>query len=36
MQFSALRALSRGDSQLYNADLLAGIRREFWKEEKSI
>jgi AAA+ superfamily predicted ATPase len=36
MQFSALKALNRNDNKISNADLLTGIRREFWKEEKSI
>jgi len=36
MQFSALKALNRNDNKICNADLLTGIRREFWKEEKSI
>ena len=36
MHFSALRTLSRGSSEIGDADLLMGIRREFWKEEKSI
>jgi len=36
MQFSALKALHRGDKKIHNHDLLTGIRREFWKEEKSI
>lgn len=36
MQFAALRTLSRGDNAIGHADLLMGIRREFWKEEKSI
>jgi len=36
VQFSALRALNRGDDKMLHNDLLTGIRREFWKEEKSI
>ncbi|HKH59481.1 MAG TPA: ATP-binding protein [Flavitalea sp.] len=36
MQFSALRALSREDTKIQNNDLLLGIRREFWKDEKTI
>ncbi|GAB2835088.1 hypothetical protein GCM10027043_41680 [Ferruginibacter profundus] len=36
MQFAALRALHRNDNTIHNADLLTGIRREFWKEEKTI
>ncbi|MET0391907.1 MAG: ATP-binding protein [Chitinophagaceae bacterium] len=36
MHFSALRTLSRGSSEIGDADLQMGIRREFWKEEKSI
>ncbi len=36
MHFSALRALRRGDHKICSNDLLTGIRREFWKEEKSI
>ncbi|MGF2413313.1 ATP-binding protein [Ferruginibacter sp.] len=36
MQFAALKALHRNDSSIQNNDLLTGIRREFWKEEKTI
>ena len=36
VQFSALRALDRGDNKIHNHDFLTGIRREFWKEEKTI
>jgi AAA+ superfamily predicted ATPase len=36
VQFSALRSLNRGDDKIQHNDLLTGIRREFWKEEKSI
>ncbi len=36
MQFSALKALHRSDNKIHGGDLLTGIRREFWKEEKSI
>jgi hypothetical protein len=36
VQFSALRSLNRGDDKIQHSDLLTGIRREFWKEEKSI
>ncbi|MEP6845504.1 MAG: ATP-binding protein [Panacibacter sp.] len=36
MQFSVLKALHRGDNKIHGNDLLTGIRREFWKEEKSI
>jgi len=36
VQFSTLKALDRGDNKICNNDLLSGIRREFWKEEKSI
>lgn len=36
MQFAALRALNRNDQTLQHDDLLTGIRREFWKEEKTI
>jgi len=36
MQFAALKALHRNDNTIQNNDLLTGIRREFWKEEKTI
>ena len=36
MQFAALKALHRNDNMVNNNDLLTGIRREFWKEEKTI
>ena len=36
MQFAALKALQKGDGTISKNDLLTGIRREFWKEEKSI
>ena len=36
MQFAALKAIHKNDSTIHNADLLTGIRREFWKEEKTI
>lgn len=36
VQFSSLRALNRDDHEICNNDLLTGIRREFWKEEKTI
>jgi len=36
MHFSTLRALNRGDNKICSNDVLSGIRREFWKEEKSI
>ncbi len=36
MQFAALKAINRNDNSINNADLLTGIRREFWKEEKTI
>jgi hypothetical protein len=36
VHFSALQALKNGDSIIRNSDLFTGIRREFWKEEKSI
>ena len=36
MQFAALKALHRNDNMVHNTDLLTGIRREFWKEEKTI
>ena len=36
VHFSALQALKRGGSEILQSDLLNGIRREFWKEEKTI
>jgi hypothetical protein len=36
MQFAALKALDRKDNAIQQNDLLTGIRREFWKEEKTI
>jgi ATP-dependent 26S proteasome regulatory subunit len=36
MQFAALKALDRKDNLIQQNDLLTGIRREFWKEEKTI
>lgn len=36
MQFAALKALEKGETVINKSDLLIGIRREFWKEEKSI
>jgi hypothetical protein len=36
MQFASLKALHRNDNTVNNTDLLTGIRREFWKEEKTI
>jgi hypothetical protein len=35
-QFAALKALHRTDNRINSYDLLLGIRREFWKEEKTI
>lgn len=36
VQFASLRAMDRGDNTIHNHDFLTGIKREFWKEEKSI
>jgi ATP-dependent 26S proteasome regulatory subunit len=36
MQFAALNALHRNGNTVNNTDLQTGIRREFWKEEKTI
>ena len=36
MQFASLKALHSKEDIVYNAYLLTGIRREFWKEEKTI
>jgi AAA+ superfamily predicted ATPase len=36
MQFAALKALNRNDKIVQQDDILTGIRREFWKEEKTI
>lgn len=36
MQFASLKALHKKDHTITNNDLLTGIRREFWKEEKTI
>ncbi len=36
MQFASLKALHSNDGTVCNTDLLTGIRREFWKEEKTI
>ena len=36
MQFASLKALHSKGGTVYNTDLLTGIRREFWKEEKTI
>ncbi|MFT3681142.1 MAG: ATP-binding protein [Ferruginibacter sp.] len=36
VQYASLKSLYRNDGQLTGADLLNGIRREFWKEEKTI
>ncbi len=36
IQFSALQAMNRSGSEILQNDLLNGIRREFWKEEKTI
>jgi len=35
-QFAALKALHRTDNIISSHDLLTGVRREFWKEEKTI
>ncbi|MEO5649834.1 MAG: ATP-binding protein [Ginsengibacter sp.] len=36
IHFSTLQALERGGQEILQSDLLKGIRREFWKEEKTI
>ncbi len=36
MQFASLKALHSKEGTVCNSDLLTGIRREFWKEEKTI
>lgn len=35
-RYSALKALKRGDTTILNADIIAGIRKEFGKEGKTI
>jgi ATPase family associated with various cellular activities (AAA) len=36
MQYASLKALHSKEGTVCNTDLLTGIRREFWKEEKTI
>jgi hypothetical protein len=36
VHYAALKALEQGQPHISNIDLLNGIRREFWKEEKTI
>jgi len=36
IQFASLRAIQRGNNIIDENDLLTGIKREFWKEEKTL